>query len=50
MMRKLGGVGIILCIIVLICGCGRVDYKNKQPDDELSKRIKETFDEDIYYI
>lgn len=50
MKRKLGGVGIIICIIVLICGCVSVDYKNKQPDDTLSKRINETFDKDIYYI
>lgn len=50
MMRRLGVVGIILCIMVLICGCGRVNYKNKKSDDDLSKRINETFDKDIYYI
>ena len=50
MMRRLRVVGIILCIMVLMCGCGRVTYKNKKADDDLSKRIYETFDEDIYYI
>ena len=49
-MRRVWAIGIALCVMLLICGCSNMDYKNKQPDDELSKRINETFDEDIYYI
>ena len=49
-MRRVWAIGIALCVMLLICGCGNVDYKNIQPDNELSKRINETFDEDIYYI
>ena len=50
-MRKLAIISVVLCVVlaILFCSCGYADYRNKRPDDELSKLVQETFGEDIYY-
>lgn len=51
-MRKIAVISIVLCVLlpILLCGCGRIEYKNKKADDELSKLVYETLGEDVYYV
>ena len=51
-MRKVAVIGFVLCVMfsTLLCGCGRVNYKNMKADDEISKQIYEALGEDVYYI
>lgn len=52
-MKRIAIKCIILCVVfsILICGCGgHVNYKNKKADDDLSKLVYETLEEDVYYI
>ena len=49
-MRRVWAIGIALCVMLLICGCGNAHYKNKKADDELSKLVYERLGEDVFYI
>ena len=49
-MRRVWAIGIALCVMLLICGCGNAHYKNKKADDELSKLVYERLGEDFYYV
>ena len=49
-MRRVTIISMALFVMLLICGCGNVNYKNKKADDELSKLVYERFGEDFYYV